>query len=455
MQRSTLTPPSARRGAGRDAVLATCFLLVGATGCEQSLDPIEPVLVSVLSPYSGDLGAVGAPLEDAARLAAEQVNAAGGVFNGRPLVLEFSDTETSGSMAKTLAARAVEVGAAAVIGPATSGGSLEASAVTRQAGIPQISCCATSPTLTEAQPPDDRWLFRTAPDDTQQALAIAYLMDEGFDNGTESVAACDVSAIIYRNDVYGGEFAPVLQEVFQARGGTMPDNLLFEYDVSGTNDQLPEQADGAVGAFAAELASIPEDDRVCVVVISYSVDGIEIVRRLENLFSDSTRSGTHLIIGTDGTRDADFAAAVQGTNLIGTAPTHASSGESGRAYEDFATAFAARFDTADAPPNFTWNIYDAVIIAAAGMAKSELESGAALRDAIRETSTSGQVFRGGVLVGSIADAVFDGTDIDYVGPSGNLDFDANGDVVGDFLLWRTNGTITVATGFLENSVIRN
>lgn len=435
--------------------LSVPALVLPLLACEETLDPIEPVVVTVLSPYSNELSANGPPLEDAARLAQEQVNAAGGVFDGRPLVLDFQDTETRATVARTLAARAIESGSVAIIGPATSGGSLEASAVTRAAEVPQISCCATSPLLTSAQPPEDRWLFRTAPDDTQQAQAIAYLMAEGFDNGTEQVEACDVAASIYRDDVYGARFAPVIQEVFQARGGDFPDALLIPYDSTVTNDRLPEEAATAVSTFASQIQALPEDQRVCVVVISYSTDGIEVVRELETFFSNSVRTGSHLIIGTDGTRDDDFASSVQGTNIIGTAPTHASSGESGRAYEDFATAFAARFDTDGEPPNFTWNIYDAVIITAAGIAQSQLASGAALRDAIRDASTSGQVFRGGAFFGSIADAVYDRTDIDYVGPSGDLDFDENGDVVGDFLLWRINGSTTIPTGFLENSAIQN
>ena len=435
-------------------LLTGTMILTLAVSCEGTTDEVEPVVVSVLSPYSGELGPVGPLLENAARFAEEQVNAAGGLFDGRPLELVFEDTETSASIGRDLAIRAVDTGSAAIIGPAISSGALAAAAVTQNAQVPQLSCCATSPLLSTAQLANDRWFFRTPPDDSQQAQAIAYLMDEGYVGDNEFVAPCDVGAVIYRDDDYGAQFAPLLAEAYEARGGAMPDALRIAYTPGQSAAELPDIAAAAVNTFATELETIPEDQRVCVVFISYSTDGIEIVRRLESLFANSARSGEHLLIGTDGTKDNDFASAVAGVNIIGTAPTHASSGIAGDAYIDFKTAYAARFNNYDEPPNFSWNMYDAVILAAAGIAKSQLESGEALRDAMRETSNDGEIYPGGAFFGAIADALYNSRNIDYVGPSGVLDFDENGDVVGDFLLWRVSGTTTISSGELRNTDFR-
>ena len=49
--------------------------------------------------------------------------------------------------------------------------------------------------------------------------------------------------------------------------------------------------------------------------------------------------------------------------------------------------------------------------------------------------SGGRVFDG-AFFGEVAAAILDGDNVDYVGPSGELTFDAFGDVVGDYVLWQ-------------------
>ena len=70
--------------------------------CPKEYELIEPVRVAVLNPRSGELGSLGPSWENAARLAAEQVNSSGGLFDGRPLELVFYDTESSPATARNV-----------------------------------------------------------------------------------------------------------------------------------------------------------------------------------------------------------------------------------------------------------------------------------------------------------------------------------------------------------------
>src|SRR4051812_46863222 len=105
------------------AASVLAVVVVAGAGCPTRPDtPIEPIKVGVLNPISGALSSLGADWQDAALLAQEDVNAGGGVFDGRPLELVFADSATDAATAVAVAKDLVEkqhvVG---LVGPATSG----------------------------------------------------------------------------------------------------------------------------------------------------------------------------------------------------------------------------------------------------------------------------------------------------------------------------------------------
>jgi branched-chain amino acid transport system substrate-binding protein len=101
--------------------------------------PIEPVKVGVLNPISGALSSLGPSWENAARLAAEEVNAGGGIFDGRPLELVFRDSGTNRDVAVEAAQELIDLGVVGLVGPATSGESGAVVALAEEAEVPMIS----------------------------------------------------------------------------------------------------------------------------------------------------------------------------------------------------------------------------------------------------------------------------------------------------------------------------
>ena len=166
-----------------NAYIATVIgtLLVATSGCTERLDPIEPVVVGLLVPEGSEsLGGIAQSWKQAAILAKEQINAAGGLYDGRPMVLEIRDTAASATIAADAMRELIEADVVGVVGPATSGESIATRDLAAAAEIPQISCCATSVEVTAEQSQREGWFFRTTAHDKFQGGAIAYLASQGF-----------------------------------------------------------------------------------------------------------------------------------------------------------------------------------------------------------------------------------------------------------------------------------
>ncbi|MFZ9887257.1 MAG: ABC transporter substrate-binding protein [Myxococcota bacterium] len=427
-------PPHARTPSRWAWALLSSSLLVAS--CSPVLAPIEPVKLGILNPTSGALGSLGPTWEDASRLAVEQINSAGGLFDGRRLEPIFFDTATLPNRAAEVAREALEEGAVALVGPASSGASLATIDVVAGYEVPQVSCCATSPTLTAA----DDWFFRTTPNDLLQAKAVAYVAAQGFE-GVVTRSPCPEAAVLYRDDGYGSGLANVFIEAFEgraiadsARTGRIVANVAYASDFQNL-DATEVASDFAAQFTAAHDSGI---DNVCILLVSYPDDGNAVLRALEPVLATASEDGatfTHSYLATDALFDNAFASLAGGFGLkvLGTAPTHADN----KAYDTFRSAFQARFGTE--PGNFTSNMYDAVMLLGLAITKSRSTKGSDIRDALFDVSREGQRFVSdsrGAFFGEMAEALLSGNDIDYVGPAGELDFDDNGDVIGDFSLWQ-------------------
>jgi branched-chain amino acid transport system substrate-binding protein len=120
---------------------------------------------------------------------------------------------------------------------------------------------------------------------------------------------------------------------------------------------------------------------------------------------------------------------------VGTVPFHALN----TAYDEFVKAYKARYEKTTEPIAFTAQNYDAVFVMALAITQAKSEVGKDIRNKLFSVSgaNQGQRFEG-AFFGEVANAVLAGNDVDYVGPSGELTFDAFGDVVGDYVLWQVD-----------------
>ena len=436
---------------------AALLLLVLLAGCPERQPAIEPVKVGVLNPISGALASLGPSWEDAARLAAEEVNAGGGIFDGRPLELLFEDDATDAAAAVTAAQGLVGQGVVGLIGPATSGESTEVLAqVAAPNELPMISCCATATDLTAGNQPNAGFFFRTTPSDKLQGKALAFLAKNGFAN-IAIAKPCSHVAFIFRNDAYGSGFHDVFTGEYEGADivGTVQNGHVIATGSYGSPDAEANQAElvAAGQALVADIDASPDivagpNPELCVVMISFDVDGAPVARQIDQSLTDmiATRVtaeptftlGYHFLTG-DGANSSAFADPTEGgvgalgAKILGTVPFHAEN----TAYDEFVKAYKARFDLADEPIAFTAQNYDAVFVMALAITKAKSTVGKDIRNKLYPVSGSngGDRFEG-AFFGEVANAILAGGDVDYVGPSGEVTFDAFGDVVGDYVLWQ-------------------
>jgi ABC-type branched-subunit amino acid transport system substrate-binding protein len=428
--------------------LSTTIFALAA--CQNAGD-LEPIKIGLLNPTTGALADRGPARINAALLAVEQVNASGGVFDGIPLQLEVRDTGTSANRAQELALQLMDEGVAAIVGPDTSAEATAVLPLTGAKKIPLVSCCATDPKITALNQDESKgngFFFRTTPDDTQQGRAMGFLARKLFTGPVvDTMDECAEGALLFRGDAYGSTFEPELRLTFDGqptKSGVGARLLAAQSYPAGGNDgdirtAVTALVQGIDGQRASLRAQHQAGATVCIFVAAFVTDGIVAVTELDdqvrNAFSD-VADFKHQFIASEALQADQFAAAMVSEGieqrLFGTSPTHAADVEGG-GYARFKNAFRARFGDDD-PVNFTSNNFDAIELLALALTHARRTDGTAIKESLFQVSKSGTKFEG-EFFGTIADALSRDEDVDYAGPSGELDFDDDGNVVGDYVLW--------------------
>ncbi len=210
---------------------------------------------------------LGEGLINAANIAVERINDAGGVL-GRPVrVVERDEGLGDGSAAASIAALLEsDPSVDAVVGPSSSLTALSDLDTLVAAGIATCSPTATALALDDF--PDDRLFFRTVPSDSLQAVAIADLAER---TGLQDVAVVSV------DDAYGRPFARSVEEALA--GGTRSVANIREYSYV--------RADGDLALKAREVA---DSGARVVIVLAGSDDGAAFLEALDDTNFGSIRN---------------------------------------------------------------------------------------------------------------------------------------------------------------------
>jgi branched-chain amino acid transport system substrate-binding protein len=173
---------------------------------------------------SGQYAAAGIDMLNAAKLAVDSANKAGGVL-GRRITLEPQDSGCKGLVAVQAAQKLVADGVVAVVGPYCSTDAIPASTIYHRAGIAMVTPAATNPKLTQ-QGFDD--IFRTIGRDDEQGVFAAGVM--------HTLHATRV-AIIHDNTVYAKGLAEQTRLALRRYPGAKV--VFFDAIVSGSHDFSP------------------------------------------------------------------------------------------------------------------------------------------------------------------------------------------------------------------------
>ncbi|MEM8905473.1 MAG: ABC transporter substrate-binding protein, partial [Actinomycetota bacterium] len=127
--------------------------------------------IGTILPVTGDLAFLGPPEVAGAELAAQDINAAGGVLGQELVLIQGDSGDTTTDIANQEVDRLLAAGADAIMGAASSAVSKTVIDKITGAGVIQFSPANTSPDFTTYD--DGGLYFRTAPSDLLQGRVLA------------------------------------------------------------------------------------------------------------------------------------------------------------------------------------------------------------------------------------------------------------------------------------------
>jgi branched-chain amino acid transport system substrate-binding protein len=340
---------------------------IGVGSCHRS--SADVVRIGIIGSFSDP---VGLPMKQAAELAAEEINAGGGI-NGRPLELVIRDDYADPDSAVFIAGDLYDSDVAAVVGHLYSGETLAAAPIYNGGNTPvaAISPSSSSPELTTA----GNYTFRVCPSDLAQGPALAHWVRDRLH--------LTHGALLYLNDDYGRGIRRTFVEEYLKLGGAL----------QSIDPYLGDRPD--VGPYLDRLARSEPPE--FLVVAGDRGQAEEILRQ-------ARKRGLNMpVLGGDGLEGIEKAGALaEGVFLSSpyfpTIPTAAN--------RRFVEAFRKKYPEAGAPNQPAAGTYDAVYL---------------LREVIARTGTNREAVRRALAVVGTATPPFEGV-------SGAFGFNTAGDV---------------------------
>ncbi len=349
------------------------------------------VKLGILLPETGDLGQLGQPMIDAGQLAVKMVQDSDTSFE---IDVQVEDTQTSQSAGISAANSLVNGGYPAVVGPASSGINIP---VSKQVYIPNevvgISPSSTAVSVTNLQ--DNDFIFRTAPSDALQSQVLAQVAADNLGAST--------AATMFVNNDYGQGLSDAFASAFEEKGGSVQSTVSFEKEQSSYTSRLQR----ALG-----------DDPDAFVVIGYPASGVQIFK---DYYADYGMDRDILV--TDGLKESTLPKQVgqDMSNVGGTSPL-----ASGPSADAFSSAFQEEYGSE--PGVFTAHTFDAAATVMLANAAAGENSGAAVRDQMRNVANPDGTTITPENLGEGMTMAANGEAIKYEGASSAVDFDENGDM---------------------------
>ena len=349
------------------------------------------LVVGSLLPATGDLAFLGPPEFAGVEKAIQEIDAAGGVLGQPVTYIEGDSGDTSTDIASQTVDSHLSQGVQAIIGAASSGVSLTVIDKITSNGVVQISPANTSPALTTY--PDNGLYFRVAPSDVLQGAVLA---NTAVDKGITKLA------VIARQDPYGEGLKDATVKDFEAAGGTVTANLLY---------------DPAATSFEAEVAEIKASGPEAVAVIGFE----ETVKLLQEMIKQGVGPKDVQLFLVDGNISTEAYKDFPKNTMKGVVAT-VPSGEADL------TAFNESLLEVDPElTDFAYGAqsYDTMMLIALAAQAAGCADGASIAEFLPQVAGNG-----GEQCSTWADcvALLDaGTDIDFQGVTGPVDFNEYGD----------------------------
>ncbi len=347
----------------------------------------EDIRIGALMPLSGAGGSFGQEMLASAKIALEEINAAGGPL-GRKIVLIEENDETSPEAAVRGARKLVDVDkVAGIIGTWASSVTLAVAPIVQENKLIQLSTSGAS-RITEVQ--KNGHLFRTEPDDLLFGKAYAeYAADQGWKK----------AAVLGLNVPFTQMTVEAFKDRFEARGGQVTSFTTYNEDQT---------------TFRTEVARAFADEPDFIHISGYEPDITAILKAAYQAGFTGRFIVPGFAVSSELIKNAGPAA--EGLILV-----EEGVAEGSPAYERLAKGLGG-----DRYYSFGAQAYDQLVLLALAIEAANATDGVELDAAIRKVSGPE-----GTPVTSFAEgieALRKGEQINYQGASGPIDFDENGNI---------------------------
>jgi branched-chain amino acid transport system substrate-binding protein len=346
--------------------------------------------LGTLLPETGNLQILGPPQVAGVKLALKDINDNGGVL-GKPVELVESDSgDTKTDIASQSVNRLLNENVDAIIGAASSSVTLTVIDKITGSGVLQVSGSNTSTTLSTY--PDHGLYWRTAPSDIYQGRVVG---ETALDDGAQTLG------ILALQDAYGTSLADQAAKAFTDGGGTVKEKIIY---------------DPTASEFSAEVGRIKAANPDAIALIGFDESAKILDEMIKEGLLPLSSSGKklYMVDGNMSNTIAVKAGALEGIKgtIPGSKPT-----------TDFQNRLK-QFDPNLKDYSYAGEAYDAVTLAALAAEEAKSDNGVDIAKHLQDVSESGTKCTSFKDCDALIKA---GTDVDYDGQSGPIEFDANGD----------------------------
>jgi len=311
----------------------------------------DKVRIGVFMSLTGSTANFGISSTNGIKMAADEINAAGGI-NGKQIELNIQDDRSDAQEAATIVTKFVTQDQVhAILGEVASSRSIAAAPIAQNAKIPMLTPSSTNPEVTKK----GDFIFRSCFIDPVQGAAIAQF-------AARTLNAKTAAIMVDRKNDYSTGLEKVINETFTRMGGKMVATQSYQ---EGDQD------------FNAQLTSLKGSNPEVIFVPGYYNDVGLIAKQARD------KGITVPLIGGDGW-DSTQLYAIGGTALNGSYFTnHYSPYDSAANVQKFVNDYKARFGAL--PDALAATAYDAAKIMFDAIKRANSLEGAAIRDALAAT----------------------------------------------------------------------
>ncbi len=170
-----------------------------------TVTPAGPVLIGSIHPLTGGLAGAGNRMENGAKMAVEEINAAGGIasLGGAPLELVSADSTGAAEVGQSEAERLIGDGVSAIIGTYQSAVTTNVAAIAEREGVPLVIDVAVADSILDQGYTN---VFRIQPNATSMGSSGAQFISE--------LAGDEIKTVAYLHDDTG--FGVSVADAFEA-----------------------------------------------------------------------------------------------------------------------------------------------------------------------------------------------------------------------------------------------